>query len=71
MPLYDFLCRDCETQSELLVRSSTETQVCPQCGGDHLMRLLSVPAAPHGGASSSAAPGPPRSGPCGGGCACH
>ncbi|TWT88878.1 Zinc ribbon domain protein [Pseudobythopirellula maris] len=76
MPLYEYLCRDCERQSELLVSSDGtvdggQQPACPECGGQKLMKLLSVPAAP---AASGAEGGPgPQSGGghgCGSGCGC-
>lgn len=45
MPLYEYACRDCESQFELLVRGSEQPQ-CPQCASDQLVKQLSVPAAP-------------------------
>jgi putative FmdB family regulatory protein len=68
MPLYEFVCRDCLQEQELLVRGD-ETPVCEACGGVHLAKLLSVPAA-HLAGDSAPSPGRP-SGPCGGSCACH
>jgi putative FmdB family regulatory protein len=44
MPLYEYSCRECESQFELLVRGS-ETPQCPACASDKLEKLLSVPAA--------------------------
>lgn len=66
MPLYEYLCRDCEKPSELLIRGD-ESPVCPECGGERLMKLLSVPAA-HSGGEAPSREGPP--GPCGSGCSC-
>ena len=45
MPLYEYSCRDCESQFELLVRGSEQPH-CPECESDRLERLLSAPAAP-------------------------
>jgi putative FmdB family regulatory protein len=42
MPIYDYVCRGCNTQFELLVRAAT-TPACPECRGEDLERLLSVP----------------------------
>jgi putative FmdB family regulatory protein len=47
VPLYEYHCRDCEQDFEILVRGS-ETPHCPQCAGAKLEKLLSVPAAPTG-----------------------
>ncbi|TWT32333.1 Zinc ribbon domain protein [Posidoniimonas corsicana] len=67
MPLYEYLCRDCDNPAELLIRGD-EKPVCPECGGEQLMKLLSVPAAPSGGGSPRDDGPPPGS--CGSGCAC-
>lgn len=64
MPLYEYLCRDCDKQIEILVRSEQEKPECPDCGSDKLMKLLSVPSAPAG------SPSEPPQGSCGTGCAC-
>ena len=42
MPLFDFLCKDCEATSEVLVRSAKEKVACPQCGSKNVERLLST-----------------------------
>lgn len=67
MPLYEYLCRNCDKEVEVLVRSSEERAECPDCGGGKLTKLLSVTAAPAtGGGTESAGP----SGPCGSSCGC-
>lgn len=73
MPLYEFECKSCDSIVEVLVRSTSEINACPDCGNADLKRLLSVPASPSiannsslpmaGGGDSCAAP---RC--CGGGC---
>ena len=45
MPIYDYSCRKCKHNFELLVISST-VPVCPHCGGTRLQTLMSAPAAP-------------------------
>jgi putative FmdB family regulatory protein len=45
MPIYDYRCKDCDKNFELLVRSSS-IPVCPACGSQQLEKLLSIPAAP-------------------------
>ena len=42
MPLFDYHCRSCDNEFELLIRGST-VPVCPECGGQELERLLSLP----------------------------
>jgi putative FmdB family regulatory protein len=44
MPLYEYACRSCASQFEVLVRAS-ETPECPSCRGKDLERRLSVFAA--------------------------
>jgi len=48
MPLYDYACDDCGTKFEKLVRKPSEATNldCPNCGGTHTNRELSLPAAP-------------------------
>ena len=55
MPIYEYLCRDCGQEFELLVRGQ-ETPVCPSCGHTHLTRHWSVPAAHSTGAVSPPCP---------------
>ena len=61
MPLYEYQCRSCRHQFELLVREST-TLECPACHGDQLEKQLSVFAVTTGGQSRAMPAGP---GPCG------
>ena len=67
MPLYEFLCNECQTEQEHLIRPG-EIPPCESCGSERMVRLLSAPAAHVAGQSTS---GPQGGGPCGGGCACH
>ncbi|QDU91399.1 Zinc ribbon domain protein [Pirellulimonas nuda] len=73
MPLFDFVCRDCQAQSEQLVRPSDPDPTCPGCGSGKLMKLLSVPVAHASGGARSESGGSAMGGGggCGGGCACH
>ena len=32
MPIYEYVCKDCETRYEKLVRSNGEAIACPKCG---------------------------------------
>jgi putative FmdB family regulatory protein len=41
MPLYEYQCRSCAHEFELLVRSATEP-ACPACGSADLERCLSM-----------------------------
>jgi putative FmdB family regulatory protein len=62
MPLFEYACRDCDRQFELLVRGS-ETPKCPSCHSTALERRLSVFAA-HTSGSGFASDAVPA-GPCG------
>jgi putative FmdB family regulatory protein len=69
MPIYEYLCRDCDSQAELLVQGSQQPE-CPQCGSSQLTKLLSVVAAPSRDSSAGTQP-PMPGGSCGTGCGCH
>ena len=42
MPLYDFHCRGCGHEFELLVRAGDPEPACPSCRGRDIERLLST-----------------------------
>ncbi len=46
MPLYDFVCQECEHSFETLVRTSGEKVACPECQSAKVQRQLSLPARP-------------------------
>jgi len=48
MPIYEYVCRDCNVEFEALIRSG-ELPICQSCGGESLDKLLSLPAMPQGG----------------------
>jgi len=64
MPIYEYRCQDCDSQLEKFLRSmfSQETITCPDCGGQHVAKALSLIGATSsgtsGGSSSAAACGP-------------
>ena len=70
MPLYEYTCRDCKNEFELLVRDG-EKPVCPTCEGGKLDKLMSVPAAHVASGGDlpvcGAPPGACGMGACGGG----
>lgn len=68
MPLYEYLCQDCDRESELLVNSGQEP-TCPECGSAKLTKLLSVVAAPSRNGTADAQRDMPQ-GPCSSSCAC-
>ncbi len=45
MPIYEFQCKECRNDFKTLRRADKLNEVlCPTCGTDHVMRLLSVTA---------------------------
>ncbi len=63
MPIYEYHCSDCGSDFEKFLRSmfSKETITCPDCGGEHVNKALSLfgsTSSSSGGASSAAACGP-------------
>ena len=50
MPLYEYVCSDCNSEFELLVRGQ-QRPACPHCGSRSLDKQLSVPAAHTAGGS--------------------
>jgi putative FmdB family regulatory protein len=53
MPIYEFICTDCEQPFEELVLSSSAEVVCPSCGSDKLERAMSTFSYSSGGKYSS------------------
>ena len=58
MPIYEYTCKDCGSDFELLIRGE-EKPVCPSCGKTHLTKSFSVPAA-HSGQRDQGTSLPPR-----------
>ena len=73
MPLYEYRCRDCGHQFEILQRlgEGADGLACPGCGAEALAKQYSTFASATGGnqgqQSQSAAP---SGGGCGAGCGC-
>jgi len=56
MPIFEYLCEDCGTKFEKLVRNSRASDlVCPSCGEKHLAQQLSTFAA-HGVSHTGGSP---------------
>jgi putative FmdB family regulatory protein len=71
MPIYEYVCMQCESHFEELVRSSDQAIVCPECGAAKVLKQLSSFAV-HGSASQPSFAGPSGAGGgcCGGSCGC-
>lgn len=69
MPIYEFHCAKCDTDSEVLVRSSDwKGTQCPNCGSTRLEKKFSTFAANGSGAGEPMSCGTGQGG--GGCCAC-
>ena len=42
MPIFDYVCQDCDHAFELFVRGS-KVPACPECGSEELEKQLSLP----------------------------
>ncbi|MBE7468713.1 MAG: hypothetical protein DPW09_11820 [Anaerolineae bacterium] len=67
MPLYEYLCHDCQEQVSLFFRSFAEVEtkpaICPQCGGGSLERVISKVAVVQAGKGEQAGAVNPSSQP--------
>jgi len=52
MPLYDFKCRDCGMESEVLIALSEDVPKCDGCGSRNLDKMMSVTSSFSGNASA-------------------
>ena len=57
MPIFEYLCDDCGTRFEKLVRRADDQVLCPQCGETHLKVQFSTFSAHANGRASEPAPG--------------
>jgi putative FmdB family regulatory protein len=68
MPMYEYSCRKCEYQFEMLVKGDEKVE-CPKCNSTKLEKLLSLPGAPRvRGSASLPMSCPTDLPPCGPGC---
>lgn len=56
MPIYEYLCQDCETSYEHLVRSNGERVECPKCGSARKQLKFSTFSSPKPSASAQSSP---------------
>jgi putative FmdB family regulatory protein len=69
MPIYEYVCMECESHFEELVRNGQEVS-CPDCDASNVRKQLSVFAATVGTAEQPSFGGPSGGGCCGGSCGC-
>ena len=68
MPIYEYVCMECESHFEELVRNGEQPD-CPDCGAANVRKQFSVFAA-HGTAAEPTFGGGAGGGCCGGSCGC-
>jgi putative FmdB family regulatory protein len=74
MPIYEYICEDCQTHFEKIVFNKQQEIACPKCAGKRNAIQLSVFSAANSSANGSSTKSGGFSGGggcCGGGCACH
>jgi len=58
MPIYEYICHDCQNQVEIFFRTMSEIEtkepVCPECQSSHLERLISNVAVVQSGSAKAA-----------------
>jgi putative FmdB family regulatory protein len=71
MPIYEYVCMECESHFEELVRMDDESPRCPDCGAVRVSKQFSVFARPVGSVVSSGGGTSSSGGCCGGSCGCR
>jgi putative FmdB family regulatory protein len=71
MPIYEYLCDDCQTRFEKIVMHKTQEIACPKCAGKKNSIQLSVFSASSNGDAKSAPSFAGGGTCCGGGCGCN
>jgi len=74
MPIYEYICDDCQNEFEKIVINKQQEIACPKCASKKATIQLSVfSSATAGGSSKSFTPQSSSGGGgcCGGGCGCH
>jgi putative FmdB family regulatory protein len=71
MPIYEYVCDDCQTQFERIVINKQQEIACPKCASKKATIQLSVFATSGGSSAPSGSSSSGGGGCCGGGCGCH
>jgi len=74
MPIYEYLCDECDTRFEKIVINKHQEIACPKCASKKVAIQLSVFATTgngNGAAKSSTSNSGGGGSCCGGGCGCH
>ena len=71
MPIYEYVCEDCQTQFEKIVINKQQEISCPKCSSKKATIQLSVFATAGSNSPSSGSASGSGGSCCGGGCGCH
>jgi len=75
MPIYEYICEECQTHFEKIVLHKMQEIACPKCAGKRnaiQLSVFSAAKASGNGASAKPSGGFSRGGSCcGGGCGCN
>ena len=73
MPIYEYVCNECDTHFERIVINKQQEIACPKCASKKATLRLSVFATSSNGSSVKSSPSSSGGGGscCGGGCGCH
>jgi putative FmdB family regulatory protein len=71
MPIYEYICDDCQTHFEKIVINQQQEISCPKCSGKKNSIQLSVFSSANGNGSAKSSSGGGGGSCCGGGCGCH
>jgi putative FmdB family regulatory protein len=71
MPIYEYVCDDCQAQFEKIVINRQQEVSCPKCSSQKATIQLSVFSSATAGGSSKSSSGSSGGSCCGGGCGCH
>ena len=68
MPMFEFVCNECESQFEdLIFGTDLSGVVCPVCGGNQVKKKMSTFASKIGGSTASLSMGTSSAASCGSG----
>ncbi|HXM98427.1 MAG TPA: zinc ribbon domain-containing protein [Candidatus Dormibacteraeota bacterium] len=73
MPIYEYVCEECQEQFEKIVLNKQQEIACPKCSSKKAAIQLSVFSSALGAGSAKSTPSSSGSGGgcCGGGCGCN
>jgi len=57
MPIFEYMCKECGNNFEVLVKSGDDNISCPQCKGGEVSKLFSTFAYRTAGSGPSSGPG--------------